>query len=185
MLPLYRPRCSGVLLVQQQQKQQKLLEVLEQPQGTSGSGNSSSTSVSTKESGDADLDGLDLHILTVLSGVAKLGLQRDIEEASHTMSLQSVSKGQRGQKRKEPCSSGEEDDTTAFGEVRRPIRVVLERRKLVPSSQVRKYREWMQKNKEPGKAAMWWKKVRWGLKERLEKMGGRQKRGYLRPPGDF
>jgi hypothetical protein len=91
-------------------------------------------------------------MLTILSSINKLRLERDLEEASSEVSSESVNNFVRGWKRKAQGSAGADDemdittgDMEALREVEYAERVVVARKRLVPSSRVQKQRELMGK----------------------------------------
>jgi hypothetical protein len=146
---------------------------------------SSNASINQSIHGDSIVNG-EFHLLTTLSEIGKLRLEKDIEEASYTTSLKSFSGCNKQEKRKERCfydadnemDMETEDDMNVLPEVERNV-CALERKKLVPFSQLQKQRERMEKNKADEEFVTRQNKLRKGLKERVGKMGecGRRKFG--------
>jgi hypothetical protein len=138
--------------------------------------NNTSSSTSVNQIGDSILDTSEFHLLTILSGIDKLSLERDTVETARLASMQLISKGMTGKKRNTPCSSDEdrldigmEDDLQILREIREMVEVVMERRKLVPVSQVRRWTEfkWEMDRRGKTKPVSAWGKV-WG---RLHSVG--------------
>jgi hypothetical protein len=134
--------------------------------------NSSMTSIG--ESGDTMLGPTEFHLLTIVSGIDKLRLERDVKEAADTASIKSISNCETKEKRKTPCSSddddemeGTEDDLDVLREVQYTVQVVLQRKKLVLSSRIQRRNEWMEKMKGEQKPVSSWDRLRLGLKERM------------------
>jgi hypothetical protein len=156
---------------------------------SSSSNNTSNTSVN--QSGDNVLDASELHLLTILSGIDKLRLERDVvEEASRLASSEPTDGGARRVMRKAPCSSNEDgvdpgmmedDDLQILREIREVVEVVLERRRLMPVSQIRKWTEsrWEMDGKRGEKAVTAWGRVQ----KRLHLLGESGKRRCWRAVG--
>jgi hypothetical protein len=159
--------------------------------GKNSSKNSSNTSINTSANGDGIVNG-EFHLLTILSEIDRLRLERDIEEASHTTPLKSSNDCKKQEKRKERCfydadnemDMETEDDMNVLREVERNV-CVLERRKLVPVSQLQKKREWTGKNKADEEIVTRWNRLRKGLKERVGKMGECGRRNFGKAAGKF
>ena len=147
----------------------------------SESSKSSSSNTSISDNGASALDASEFHLLTILAGIDKMRLERDIKEASRSTPPKSASSCRRKEKRKATCFSEDVDNEKetdegikVLREVQHTVQVVLERKKLVPSSQLRKQREWMEKRNGGGneKAATTWEK----MQERLRLLGEKGKR---------
>lgn len=115
-------------------------------------------------------------MLTILSSINKLRLERDLEEASSEVSSESVNNFVRGQKRKAQSSAGADDEmdiTTGNMEVLREVgyteRVFAARKRLVPSSRVQKQRELMGKMKRSDIGRSYWGKWRQRMKGKIRK----------------
>lgn len=115
-------------------------------------------------------------MLTILSSINKLRLERDLGEASSKVSSESVNNFVRGQKRKAQSSAGADDEmdiTTGNMEVLREVeyteRVFAARKRLVPSSRVQKQRELMGKMKRSDIGRSYWGKWRQRMKGKIRK----------------
>ena len=159
---------------------------------SSGSSKTSSHT-SIDKGGDSVLDPSEPHLLAILSGIDKSRLERDLFEVSDINSLESINNCGRKEKRKAGCSSDDsdemtmEDAMTVLREAQHVVRVVVERKKLVPSSQLQKQREWMEREKRLKNAEDPRKSVRLGVKNSLEKrwreMGESGKRKFRKAVG--
>jgi hypothetical protein len=151
--------------------------------GSSSNTNSNNTSsTSVNQSGDSVLDASELHLLTILSGIDKLRLERDAVEAARLALRDPIGKAVRREKRKAPCSSDEDgveivgvDGLQILREIWEMVDVVMERRKLVPVSQVRRWTElrWEMGGKGKEGPVSAWGKVRGRL--HLLSEGGKRK----------
>ena len=141
------------------------------------SNNTSSTSVNQGE--DNFLDISELHVLTILSSINKLRLERDAVEAARLASSEPIRRSARRQKRKAPDEEGVdigmEDGLQILREIREMVEVVMERRRVVPVSQVRRWTElkWEMDGKGKERPVSAWGKVRGRLHLLCE--GGRRK----------
>jgi hypothetical protein len=153
--------------------------------------NNNTSNTSVNQSGDNVLDASELHLLTILSGIDKLRLERDVvEEASRLASSEPTDGGARRAMRKAPCSSNEDgvdpgmmedDDLQILREIREVVEVVLERRRLMPVSQIRKWTKsrWEMDGKRGEKAVTAWGRVQ----KRLHLLGESGKRRCWRAVG--
>jgi hypothetical protein len=106
--------------------------------------------------------------------------------------LKSFSDCNKREKRKERCFYDEdnemdmemEDDMNVLRGVERNV-CVLERKKLVPFSQLQKQTEWMEKNKADEETVTRWNILRNGLKKRVGKMGECGRRKFGKAAGKF
>lgn len=118
------------------------------------------------------------HMLTIVSEINKISLEREVADARCATFFESVDCCERGCKRtlvsfeEEREGEEEEDELDVLRDVEHMVRVIVERKKLVPVSRMREQENTAEDERVEGR----WEKLR----RRLRLMGSSGKRKCLR-----